>query len=205
MSRGKSVNNLIDVRQTVFHTVRYSEDTDTLLRNAPFLCKDRPGELKEWLGDGYYFWEKRDQLAHWWGKVRYRRKGEHYIICRTVFDCPDNEFLDLIGNSDQIEDVREVVELMRLEPSFDATQFTAQAVIHFLRTRTPFPYKAIRAYGRDCSADPEVKKYILPFSRHSSMHLSPEYQICVIDKSVIDLPMELYYSSKEEELNGYTV
>jgi len=193
------------VRQTVFHTARHSDDTDTLLRNAPFLCQDRPGELKEWLGNGYYFWEKWEQLAHWWGNVRYRRKGEHYIIFRTIFDCPDNEFLDLIGNTDHIDDLRAVVELMRQEPSFKDERFSAQAVIHFLRTRTPFPYKAIRAYGRDCSADPDIQKNIFQFSRHSTIHLSPEYQICVIDKSVIDLPMELYYSSKEEEINRYTV
>ncbi len=37
------------------------------------------------------------------------------------------------------------------------------------------------------------------------MHLCPEIQICVIDKSTIKLPVEIIYSSDMQSLDNYTV
>ncbi|MDE6453568.1 MAG: hypothetical protein K2L27_05120 [Muribaculaceae bacterium] len=176
-----------------------------ILRDAPFFCSDKKGELKAWLGDGYYFWESFILLAHWWGKVHYRRKNKHYAICSTIFDCNDGEFLDLINNPSQIEDVQKVVDYLVATEEYKADKFTAQFVINFLRTKTPFPYKAIRVYGRDCAADKSITQYRLNFNNNSSMHLCPEIQICVIDKSTIKLPVEIIYSSDTQSLDNYTV
>ncbi len=74
------------MKRTVFQTVLSTPDKDAIIAQAPFLCKDKPGELKEWLGEGYYFWETFEALAHWWGGVRYLHHHQDYVICKTTFD-----------------------------------------------------------------------------------------------------------------------
>lgn len=188
------------MKRTVFHTVQSTPDRDAIIKDAPFRCMDKPGEQKEWLGEGYYFWETFEELPHWWGKVRYRCKDLHYIICKTIFDCPEEDLMDLVSDTELMADIQSMVEEMRRNPYFKSTSFTAQFVINFIRKKTPFKYKAIRAYGRDASKDRSITRHIYHFDKsrnNSTIHLCPEIQICVIDKSVLKLPMEIYYCSEE--------
>lgn len=193
------------MKRTVFHTVKSTPDKGALIKNAPFRCKDKSGELKEWLGEGYYFWETFEELPHWWGKVRYRFNDLHYVICKTDFDCPDNELLDLVSDTETIADIKSMVVEMKKHPSFKAVTFTAQFIINFIRKKTPFSYKAIRAYGRDASSDKNITQHIYYFSMKSSIHFCPEIQICVIDKSVLKLPMEIHYCSEDDSFDSLTV
>lgn len=186
------------MKRTVYQTIRATPDKDAIINNAPFLCKDKPGECKEWLGEGYYFWETFEELPHWWGKVRYRHHNLHYIICRTILDCPDDELFDLVSDTELIADIKVLVDELKKNPYFKATTFSAQFIINFIRKKTPFCYKAIRAYGRDSSKDKTITQNIYYFNNKSSIHFCPEIQICVIDKNVLKLPMEIFYCSEEE-------
>lgn len=196
------------MKRTVFHTVKATEDKDAIIRDAPFLCVDKADELEEkveWLGDGYYFWETFESLAHWWGKVRYLYRGSDYIICKTIFVCPEEDLLDLVGNTEQIQDIQMMVEEMKKNPVYAAPKYSAQFIINFIRLKTPFHYKAIRAWGRDASRDKSITQHIYYFDNKASIHLNPEIQICVIDRNVLKLPMEICYCSEEDSMDCWTV
>jgi len=195
------------VKCEVYHTVESTEDKALIIKTAPFPCQDKPGELNEWLGDGYYFWEGSIKLAHWWGKVHYKRAGKHYAICRTFFHWEDGEILDLVGNTQQIKEVWKLVRQLKVNPYYDSSEFSAQFIINHIRKHAvkPFYYKAIRVYSEQCSGDKEVKDSKLFFDGHSYLNLCPEIQICVLDKTTLDLPMKLVYCSEEEDASSLTV
>ncbi len=193
------------MKRTVYHTVKYTSDKDRIIKEAPFYCREKTSGLKEWLGEGYYFWETFEALAHWWGKVRYRSRNLHYVICSTDFECEEDDMLDLVGNTEQMRDIQEIVDVMRKIPEYKATSFTAQFVVNFIRTKTPFDFKAVRAYGINCSSDKLINQYQFPFSSKSYMHICPEIQICVIDKSVLKLPVEITYCSADYSYDSLTV
>ncbi len=188
----------------VFHTVKSTADKKRIVKDAPFLCKDKPEELKEWLGDGYYFWECFEELAHWWGKVHYKGK---YVICKTFFHCKNKEVLDLVGNTSQMREMTELVAALKADEGYQEDEFSAQFVINFLKTNTykPFVYKAIRVYSQECSSDKEVNDTKLFFNKRSFINLCPEIQICVLDKTTLDLPMRIFYCSEKEAASSLTV
>ena len=130
------------MRKTVYQTVRSTYDYDKLILEAPFKCREKPGELKEWLGTGYYFWETFPKLAHWWGRVHYQNRHLEYIICKTIFECADEEILDFVSDTDFLADVQYMITRMRQCPEYEATEFTAQFIIDYIRKKTPRRFKA---------------------------------------------------------------
>ena len=194
------------MKTTVYQTVESTSDKIKLKREAPFLCKDDPDELKEWLGSGYYFWDTFIELAHWWGRVHYKiKKHKHYSICETVLRCDDDEILDLVGNFEQVKDVRDIIFQMKNCPEYKGKTFKAQTVINYIRFVLNAPFKAIRAYGENSSSDKRIKKFRLSFSSQAFLNLCPEVQICVIDKSILTLPMEIIYDSDSYAVDSLTV
>lgn len=191
---------------TIFQTVESTFDKNRLIREAPFPCEDDPEELKEWLGSGYYFWDTFIELAHWWGRVHYKiKKHKPYAICETTLNCDDNEILDLVGNLGQVKDVRDIYGQMLNCPQYQGKSFRAQTVIDYIRNTLKAPYKAVRVYGENSSQDKQIKKHRLKFSSNAFLNLCPEVQICVFDKSILNLPMQLIYCSERESYNSLTV
>lgn len=191
---------------TIYQTVAATPDKGKIIRDAPFKCEDDPEKLKEWLGSGYYFWDTFIELAHWWGQVHYKnRVKKNYVICQTSLVCEDDEILDLVGNLGQVKDVRDIVEQMRRCPEYNDKTFKAQTVINFIRYILKVPYKAVRAYGENSSHDENIIQHRLKFSKSAYLNLCPEVQICVIDKSVIALPVAIVYNSEEQPIDSLTV
>lgn len=190
--------------RTLYHTVEDDGNPDLIRANAPFLCKDTSEQLEAWFGEGYYFWDTLIQLPHWWGKSHYIRRNKKYAICSTTLLCPNNEVLDLVGNVEQINDVREYVDILEQTPEYGSATFTAQFIINHMRRHTDFPYKAIRGCGTNSvSSDQNITKYRFPFSNRSQIDLCPAIQICVLDLSVIKRPMQIIYP--EEYADNFTI
>lgn len=189
---------------TIFQTVESTPDKEKLRREAPFHCEDN--QLKEWLGSGYYFWDTFIELAHWWGKVHYQiRRHKPYAICRSLLKCSDDEILDLVGNLEQVQDVRKIYRQMRNCPQYKGKQFKAQTVIDYIRNSLKIPYKAVRAYGENSSKDKTIKQLRLNFSSNAFLNLCPEVQICVFDKSLLKLPVDIIYCSELDSIDSLTV
>lgn len=193
------------MKRTVFHTVRSDKDKDAILKNAPFFCKDDPNQLKEWLGSGYYFWETFEKLGKWWGIVHYIRAGKHFIICKTVFECPEEEMLDLVSNTEQLQDIQEIVDVLKARPEFKTQKFTAQFIIKLICEKAGVPFKAVRAYGQESSSSDDITKYKFFFNRRSFFNGCPEIQICVKDLSVIKRPMTIVYCSEDDTGDAWTI
>jgi uncharacterized protein YlbG (UPF0298 family) len=194
------------VETEIFQTVESTPNKDKLLQEAPFRCEDDPHKLKEWLGSGYYFWDTFIELAHWWGRVHYKnKKHTHYAICKTVLKCNDDDILDLVGNLGQVQDVREIYRQLRNCEQYKSKEFKAQTIINYIRNTLGVQYKAIRAYGEHSSRDPEITKHRLKFSDKAYLNLCPEVQICVFDKSSLNLPMKLVYCSEQDSVDSFTI
>ncbi len=193
------------MKRTVYHTVRSGINKADIQRKAPFKSQDKPGQLKEWLGTGYYFWETFDQLGKWWGDVHYRRFGKHYIIFETQFDCPDEFLLDLVSNTEQLKDIQVIVDALRKRPEITDSEFTAQTIINLICNKAKVPYKAIRAYGQESSRAEDINQYKCYFNTRSFFHGCPEIQICVRDLKVIKRPMILYYCSEDHIEDKWTI
>lgn len=192
------------MRRTVFHTVRSGINKREILEAAPFRCEDDPHKLKEWLGSGYYFWETFENLGKWWGKVHYLNRGENYIVCKTIFDCPDEYLLDLVSDTEQLQDIQTIVDALRNRPEFDATEFCAQFLVKLICEKAKVDYKAIRAYGQDSASADEITQYKYYFNAKSFFHGCPEIQICVKDLCVVKRPMEIVYCSEEHSDDIWT-
>lgn len=193
------------MKRTVYHTVRSGINKKEILRKAPFLCKDKPKQLKEWLGTGYYFWETFIKLGIWWGEVRYKRFDKNYIVCKTIFDCPEEYLLDLVNDTEQLLDIQVIVDALRKKPEFDESEFTAQFLINLICKKAKVPYKAIRAYGQESSSSDEINQYKYFFNSKSYIHGCPEIQICVRDINVIKRPMQIAYCSEDYTNATWTV
>lgn len=167
----------------LYQTVENRENPDEVESNAPFKCTNP----KAWLGEGYYFWETFDVCAHKWGESIY---GGNYFICEVFasYDC--NEVLDLVGNTEQIKDVSKIAQI--LEKDYD-TPIMVPLIIRYLKTRVGFTYKMIRVHSID--AFPSVEPLNYRFVNHNKSYLSlrPIIQCCVLNKSILQLPVRIVY------------
>lgn len=189
------------MRRLVYHTARSGVDRDKILRQAPFCAIDN-SQFRQWLGTGFYFWEQFLPLAKWWGNVHYVRRGEHYIIFSTIFNCNDRYILDLVSNTEQMNDIMTIVRELKSRPEFEDTTFSAQFIINFITTKVNQTYKAIRVYGHDsCSTDKNITQNKFLFNDRSYLNLCPEIQICVKDRKVLQLPMKIVYCSEDDPNN----
>lgn len=171
---------------TVFHTVENKENPDYIEQNAPFLCSRQ----NAWLGTGYYFWETFIDLAHWWGRTAYNNQ---YIICKSYLSCSNSDLLDLVGNTAQMMDMREVIKILQEQYK---TSLTVKFVIDWLnKINKNVKYKAIRVHGIKSTSDQEIAKWQIHFKENTIAYLDfcPTIQICVLDKSILKLPLKIVY------------
>lgn len=171
-----------------------------------------PGEVEEcgpypcnwenaWLGDGYYFWEKFIDNAHWWGKeVRAYRNG--YIICRAYCEL-DERCCDLVGNTDHIQMLSDSFDFLKGK-GLATNKTTVRRIIEFMRNKTKtFNFEAARVLGirtKDPSSDFSMNVF---FERKlpSYIDLKPPIQICFYRKDSLDLSnYEIIYPDEYSEI-----
>lgn len=181
---------------TLYHTVEDRSNPDDIEESAPFKC------TKGWLGDGYYFWDTFIINAHWWGDHCYNGS---YIICKTEYKIEDNEFLDLVGNTSQMEEFRNIVNTIKEEYCAEK-DITVPFVIKWLQNKKLFRYKAIRANGVRSKSNKNAEytaNIRFTEGNHAYLDLCPPIQVCVIDKSILVLPMKIVYP--HYYCDGYTI
>ena len=174
------------VSTRLYHTVENRENPDFVERSAPFKCKRRDA----WLGEGYYFWEGFIQYAHEWGE---KVHNGNYFVCGVKCEYETDNVLDLLGSMEQIKEFGSIVDKLEKELG---RPITVPFVIKFMKKHTSFDYQMIRAQSEACFCN--VDQITIPFNTKykSSLNLAPIVQCCVIDKSILRLPMRIEYPEK---------
>lgn len=173
------------MKKCLYQTVENRDNADEVEQNAPYMCVNQ----NAWLGKGYYFWDTFIELAHQWGKLSY---NDNYFVCKVIGECQEDNVLDLVGNTEQISDIREITK--RLEEQY-RNKLTTPFVIEYLKKNTQFDYSVIRAYFAHSFSD--LRIYHLPVSTDKNkiqyLDLCPAIQCCVLNKKILKLPIEIVY------------
>lgn len=174
---------------TILYQTVANKHKNNIENMAPFKCT----RADAWLGDGYYFWDTFIELAHQWGVCALKN---NYIICKTHTKCHAEEILDLVGNTTQIKDLRDIT--LQLEKTYNK-RLTVPFVMHYLRERLAFPYKAIRIQSHNNFSQLTTQyKRVFIDGRRECFLMCPSIQYCVIDRTILELPVKVVYCSSEE-------
>lgn len=173
------------MKKCLYQTVENRENADEVERDAPYLCANK----EAWLGSGYYFWDTFIELAHQWGKFGY---NDNYFVCKVIGEFQEEELLDLVGNTEQICDIREITR--KLEETYK-NKLTTPWVIEYLKKHTSFGYSIIRANFEHSFSN--LRDYRLRVSADKNkiqyLNLCPAIQCCVLNKEILKLPVEIVY------------
>lgn len=167
----------------LYQTVENRENPDEVECKAPFKCTNKSA----WLGCGYYFWDTFVMFAHKWGEEAYQGS---YFICEVPCKYEAGEVLDLVGNAEQIYDFGEIAK--KLEEEY-GEEITVPFVINYLKCKTPFKFKMIRAHSENAFSRIEPLRLRYIKDNRSTLNLRPIIQCCVIEKSILQLPVRIVY------------
>lgn len=170
-------------QRVLYQTLENRENTEDIEHNAPYECTRR----NAWLGRGFYFWDTFIDLAHLWGKHSY--KG-NYCICRVSCEYEDDDILDLVSNTEQIRDLCRITKYLEDEYG---KRLTVSFIMEYLRSKTKFPYKMIRAESQETFNDLKEYRRCFVEGHRSYLSLCPAIQCCVVDKSVLKLPVRIVF------------
>jgi len=167
------------------HTVEDRGNPGYVEKNAPFLSSGSTA----FLGPGYYFWEKDIDLAHWWGRVHY---NDQYMICESVIECDDGLYLDLVGNKDDLRQMRELKLKFdqEMKRTLKGNETTLENLIVYCRQANQrthigsFPYKAIRSVDVSPVMREKTRTSIIKYTAKKSnfTDLNPRIIICLTEK-----------------------
>ena len=174
--------------RTLYQTVENRGNLDEVEKYAPFECTRDDA----WLGNGFYFWDTFIDLAHSWGQTSY---SGNYYICETTAEFDEEDELDLYGNTDNILKIRELT--LKLQDAYKNKNITFRFVVNLIRKRTGFNYKVIRIASQDTFLQLKRFNLLINKGRKPYINLCPAIQCCVIDKSILKLPVKIVYT------NGY--
>lgn len=166
----------------IYQTVANLGNAEELEKLGPIYCQDNP-----WLGNGYYFWDGLVSNAKWWGRTHYKNK---YMIFSSSYVWDSPMLFDLVGNSEHLKFFHDFS--VRLMKKLSLKTIKVATVIEYMKRENLFPYKAIRAEGRNCNG---VSKAQLYFDDQGLYYLQPlpKIQICVVDfKTFCSSPFKLY-------------
>lgn len=159
----------------LLQTVEDRDNADEVEERGPFKCIS----AKAWLGVGYYFWDRFEKIAHWWGGTCY---PGGYMICQAEINIHKDDYLDLAGNTEQMERFSEFCSAVE---SRLHKELTLSQIIEYLKKNNKFPYKAIRAHSIDCGEGDCFFRMRFIEKKSSYINLNPALQICVIDRAIV--------------------
>lgn len=133
---------------------------------------------KPWLTEGYYFWHGFIELAHWWG--RDVRKYHKYCIFESEIEYNDDNFLDLVGNVDDIKAFKLTYDELREKRPDE--EFTVPQVLKFMLKISP-EIKVIRAKSQHQIGSDSRLAFVE--TDRSFMEVLPPIQVCVTDNKLI--------------------
>lgn len=161
------------------HTCNREGSIPEIEKNGPFLSvhKTEDERLHKFLGTGYYFWDNNLGMAHSHGQNNYKRS---YYIFESELNLDDDLFLDLAGNRIDMINFQEIIAKLK---AFDNSveSWTIAHFIEFLKTKSQFPYRAVRAI--DTSITPKDVMKFVP-DRNNHINLNPIFIVCLLDKEL---------------------
>ena len=177
--------------QTIgYHTVENRNNFDYIVDNVPFKCTKN----NAWLSSGYYFWEHDLERAHLWGKMAYNHSG--YIICK--FKLTLENLFDLHGRRDHQNEYQALLETLKeLNPNWNDKKIPVGYAIKILRELNNlqegiFSFDSVRAADHP---KPDYHKFVE--GRKEQMDLNPRIQICLFEKTKLNLSeMNMVYSEQ---------
>lgn len=196
-----------NVVNTIGHHVCKSGNKEYLLKNAPFysVCTPETEDGKEpFLGNGYYLWDYNLETAHWWGNSHY--KGDYSILSYPLTLSGDN-FLDLVGSRQDMENFKKLVDKVRSKPGCEAFGIS-KCILTLEKLNSEdgfggiFDYKVIRAVDITMNRASEI--YDFASKRDGTTNLNPKILICFKDKNDIPLHQaEVVYDKDRRPYYGY--
>ena len=177
----------------VYQTLKNKDNPEEVERNGPFICK----WSNAWLGEGYYFWERFINSAHWWGEAHC---NNNYFICEaTCFKTEENCF-DLVGDTEHMEIFSNAIDIMK-DQGIINEKTTVPRILSYLKDDLKlFKYEATRAVGYTSIGKTKSAKFIKrmlfePSKTDRPAHFldyKPPIQIC-------------FYKKTSMGLNGYSI
>ena len=175
----------------IYQTLEDRGNYEEIKAHGPYFCSiyDSNGKLKQgtkepWLGEGYYFWDTRINDAHWWGKQIYRWAG--YVICESQYDQNSGLLYDLLGKLDLFDDFIKCAHFIKQQRNIDKVSFPL--VLEYLKTKTDFPYKAIRVWPDPTLQGIDTKSGIFFPGEKANLRSIEKVQICFFDSTLLSYP-----------------
>lgn len=160
-----------------YQTMRYVGSYTNCFDLAPILSDSGVGQWV--LKEGYYFWPKSLDNAHFWGNVHYTK---NYIIIDYCLDLNREDIFDLVGDSEHIQDFIEI-----LKAYIDITKKVQKDIfVYEVIEHMAFKYPEIFTFLAIQVEDfPGLKKSEnnIKFSNHNTMFLNKRIQICLLKKA----------------------
>ncbi len=162
----------------LYQTLEYRNNNDYIEKDGPFPCT----HSNAWLGDGYYFWDTFINHAHLWGMNSYKQNG--YVICKSIIDLQNLNIFDL-DSPQHLLVIKEVRDI--LKSKYPNETITVPYIINYLKDNVAeFNYNAVRARGITENNFNNSKRFIkYNPQKRSFLDLTPQIQICILDKKVI--------------------
>ena len=169
------------------HTTENRDNVAYILQNGAFFSSLEPDTHHvPFLGEGYYFWDDNEEMAHFWGE---KTKRGAYCVFTSDLVIDDATFLDLVGS-------RQCQKWLlgwanRLEER-DGKKWAVGNLIEYLKylskylnNEAIFPFKVIRAADY---SQPNSVQMRLSFSERKNLKnkytvINPVYIICVLDNT----------------------
>ena len=168
-----------------YQTLEFRDNNDEIELNGPFPCH----APNAWLGEGYYFWDRRIEWAHEWGKNCMKRKKtawKGYVIGEALLNNDETVMFDLYGNPEHQEEFRSIKELLEGAPAYHMSRPTVKEVLDFMIRKNILEYKAVRAADNNPNTTEDIyfdhKEKNAPY-----MRIGQRVQICLYEKSSITL------------------
>jgi hypothetical protein len=181
------------INRTGYHTVEDQDNPEYVEQHAPFLSASKD---LAFLGPGYYFWDYKEELAHWWGKVHC---DGSYMVCQSKVVVDKEEYLDLAGEPEDQEHLENLQKELRLDierecggNSEPPLGLLIQALTLINKKKKGiFDYKVIRA--ADCVG--EKRAFIK--SRSNFTYSNPRFILCLTARNRVILPdFRIIYPNK---------
>lgn len=193
------------VREVTLYQTKSNHEKYEANKNAPLFCNDHLA----WSGEGYYFWESHEKLAHWWGVTHYKKK---YVVAQAQADIT-LKCLDLHNDYNHQLEITNIWHKLEKEKKLSTENTTLASVIQFLKQIGAFNYEGIRFSGINSVGERNtLKKYRsripvtnsnpLSVSQKKYLDLCPPIQVCLLsEKSLNFRNYQLIFDSSKKDDN----
>lgn len=180
----------------IYQALEYRNNNKEIEAHGPYWCSlyEDDGNLKQgikepWLGEGYYFWDSRIEDADWWGQTVYHG---NYVIAQATYDQHSPLILDLQSDVTQNNDFFAAAILIKNNRHL--TKITFPVVLSYLKEKTDFIYKAVRAWPYPDYINSQQNKIYFPDNKNTKsvvLRKMEKIQLCFFDKTLINLPYSI--------------